>query len=98
MAFSLSGAHIPLPPAEGNLTPYHPNCNCSASVYVIAYKNDKEIDKEIKKAKMFDPNKDTRSISQQKAYAEQQRLNRINNYEKKSYAKKKSELEYYEPE
>ncbi len=64
----------------------HPNCNCSMSVWVEEYKTDAEIKKAQQESKAFDPDKDTRSRSQQESYERQQRLNRINNYEKKRYA------------
>ncbi|MTW85617.1 hypothetical protein F3157_08065 [Virgibacillus dakarensis] len=86
MVFSLSGEDDRFPPAAGNLPPYHAQCQCSASVYVAEFKSDKEVNKEVERAKTFDPTKDTRSESQKKAYEKQQRLNRQNNYEKKRYA------------
>lgn len=64
----------------------HPNCNCSMSVWVQEYKTDAEIKKAQQESKAFDPGKDTRSKSQQESYERQQRINRINNYEKKRYA------------
>lgn len=64
----------------------HPNCQCSMSVWVEEYKTESEIRNAQRKSKAFDPDKDTRSKSQKEAYAEQQRLHRINNYEKKRYA------------
>lgn len=64
----------------------HPNCECSINPYVREYKTQDEFDKAKRDAAGFDPNKDTRSASQKKAYAKQQRRNRQNNYEKKRYA------------
>lgn len=64
----------------------HPNCNCSAQPYVREYKSQEEFDKAKQEAANFDPDKDTRSASQKKAYEDQQRRNRKNNYEKKRYA------------
>lgn len=86
IVFSLSGEDERFPPAKGNLPPYHPNCNCSASVFVESYHSEEEMNREAENSKGFNPDKDTRSESDKKAYAEQQRLNRINNYEKKRYA------------
>jgi len=92
MVFSLSGEDDRFPPAEGNLPPYHPQCNCSASVYAISFHSDKEINKEVERAKTFDPNKDTRSKSQRDAYNKQQALHRWNNETKKQYARYKAVL------
>ncbi|WP_068672286.1 phage minor capsid protein [Oceanobacillus sp. Castelsardo] len=64
----------------------HPNCNCSMSVWVEEYKTESEIKKAQRESKAFNPDKDTRSKSQKEAYEEQQRLHRINNYDKKRYA------------
>lgn len=86
IVFSLidDGGDFPyLPP---NTFPLHPNCNCSLRPYVIEYKTQDEIDEAKKNASNFDPEKDVRSEAQKKAYEDKQRLNRINNYEKKRYA------------
>lgn len=64
----------------------HPNCQCSISVWVEEYKTDAEIEKAQRESKEFNPDVDTRSKSQQEAYERKQRINRINNYEKKRYA------------
>ncbi|GGB41669.1 hypothetical protein GCM10011409_18990 [Lentibacillus populi] len=84
---SLTGKHEGFPTTEeAPLPPRHANCRGSVRPYVIEHKTDKEIEDAKKKWKSFDPNKDTRTVAQKKAYEEQQRLNRINNYEKKRYA------------
>lgn len=92
IVFSLvdDGSGFPyLPP---NTFPLHPNCNCSIRPYVIEYKTESEIRAAKQKAAEFDPNKDTRSESQKKAYADKQDLNRKRNQEKKDYAQMKATL------
>ena len=86
IVFSLvdDGGDFPyLPP---DTFPLHPNCNCSLRPYVMEYKKENEINDAKKKASNFDPEKDVRSKAQKESYEKQQRLNRINNYEKKRYA------------
>lgn len=84
---SLTGKHEGYPTVhEAPLPPRHPSCRGSVHPYVIEYVSDKEMQEDMQRWKEFDPNKDVRSESDKKAYAEQQRLNRINNYEKKRYA------------
>ncbi len=63
----------------------HPNCNCSMSVWVEEYKTDTEIKKAQRESKAFNPDKDTRSKSQQEAYERQQAFNRQANAEKKQF-------------
>ena len=92
IVFSLvdDGGDFPyLPP---NTFPLHPNCNCSLRPYVIEYKTESEIEAAKKKASNFDPDKDTRSDSQKKAYADRQALNRKRNQEKKEFANYKAVL------
>lgn len=86
IVFSLVEDDPDFPYLPPNTFPLHPNCKCSLQPYVIEYKKQNEIDAAKKKASAFDPNKDTRSDKQKEAYEKQQRLNRINNYEKKRYA------------
>lgn len=90
--FSLSGKDKRFPSAEGMLPPYHPQCQCSVSVWVIDYKTDAEIAKEVKRAKLFNPENDTRSKSQKKAYTKDQDRKRKLNDDKKQYASYKSVL------
>lgn len=84
---SLTGEHKGFPTTDkAPLPPRHANCRGSTRPFVIEYKSDKEIEDAKRKWRNFNPSKDIRTPSQRKAYEEQQRLNRINNYEKKRYA------------
>ncbi|RHW33528.1 phage minor capsid protein [Oceanobacillus profundus] len=84
---SLTGEHEGFPTTdEAPLPPRHANCRGSTRPFVLEFKSAKEIEEVKRKWKNFNPNKDTRTASKKKAYEEQQRLNRINNYEKKRYA------------
>jgi len=84
--FSINRDNKDFPYIGEDTFPLHPNCMCSLQPFVITYATDEEIAQAKKEVEGFDPNVDTRSESDKKAYAEQQRLNRINNYEKKRYA------------
>lgn len=92
LVFSLIDDNSGFPYLPPGTFPLHPNCNCSLRPYVIEYKTEKEIDAAKKKASNFDPNKDTRSDSQKKAYDKRQALNRKRNEEKKEYANYKAVL------
>lgn len=83
--FSLTGNDKRFPSAKDNLPPYHPNCQCSISVWNEDRFSDKEIQKEIDKVKNFDPAKETRSKKQIKDYEDDQRRKRRRNREKKQY-------------
>ncbi len=84
---SLTGEHEGFPTIdEAPLPPRHPNCHGSIRPYVIEYKSEDEIEATKQRWKDFDPDKDVRSRRDKKAYEEQQRLHRINNYDKKRYA------------
>lgn len=86
IVFSLVEGDPDFPYLPPDTFPLHPNCNCSLRPYVIEYKTQSELDAVKKKASKFNPEKDIRSKSQKDAYEKQQRLHRINNYEKKRYA------------
>lgn len=86
IVFSMNEGDDEFPYLDPETIPLHPQCQCSIQPYVREYKSQSEIDKAKQEAANFDPNKDVRSKSQKKAYEKQQRLNRINNYEKKRYA------------
>lgn len=86
IVFSLVEGDKDFPYLPPDTFPLHPNCNCSIRPYMMEFKTDDEINEAKKKASGFDSEKDTRSKKQKEAYEEQQRLHRINNYDKKRYA------------
>ncbi|WP_414049786.1 phage minor capsid protein [Macrococcus animalis] len=75
-----------------NLIPFHPNCECRYVPFVIEYKSQSEINKEIMNAKKFNPNIDPRAKKQHDAYKEDQEKKRIARQEDKDYIKMKSVL------
>lgn len=88
LVISLTGKHDGFPSILDKgvkLAPYHPNCRCSCSPYVAEYKSKDEIQREKDKWKGFDPDKDVRSISQQKAYKKEQDIRRKTNDLRKQY-------------
>lgn len=72
--------------------PIHPNCNCKIHPFVTTYKSQADINKEIKRAKSFNPNKDPRTAEQRKKYEVDQEKKRIARAEDKHYAKMVSVL------
>lgn len=72
--------------------PVHPNCNCKIHPYVLTYKSQDEINKEIKHAKSFNPNKDPRTAEQRQKYEADQEKKRIARQEDKDYARMASVL------
>ncbi|MUK89146.1 hypothetical protein GMD78_12255 [Ornithinibacillus sp. L9] len=84
--FSMVEGNKDFPYLDPATIPVHPHCQCSIQPYVLEYKDQDEIDEARRHAENFDPTKDTRSKAQKQAYEEKQRLNRLNNYEKKRYA------------
>ncbi|WP_445506801.1 phage minor capsid protein [Niallia sp. 03190] len=67
--------------------PYHPHCHGTTRPFVKEFKTDEEIQVEKDKWKNFDPEKDTRTAAQKKAYEKEQAIRRKANQEKKDYAK-----------
>ncbi len=83
---SLTGKHEGYPTVdEAPLPPRHPNCRGSIRPYVIAYKSEKEIEKDKRKWKEFNPDKDIRTRKQKEIYEKQQAFNRQENAEKKQF-------------
>jgi Phage minor capsid protein 2 len=75
---SINDAGIELPP-------FHPNCRHTVKSWVIDYKSEEEIQKEKDKWKSFNPEKDVRSVAQQKAYKKEQDIKRKANDARKQY-------------
>ncbi|WP_374187444.1 phage minor capsid protein [Priestia aryabhattai] len=67
------------------LPPFHPNCRHTVKSWVIDYKSQEEIQAEKDKWKSFNPEKDVRSVAQQKAYKKEQDIKRKANDARKQY-------------
>ncbi|MCP3026612.1 phage minor capsid protein [Halobacillus sp. A5] len=88
MVVSLTGDHEGFPSTDDvPLPPYHPNCEDSARPYVIDYKSDEEVQAVKEKWANFNPEKDTRTPAQKKAYDKEQNIRRKANEEKKQFAR-----------
>jgi hypothetical protein len=85
---SLTGEHkgfmsvrdIPLPP-------FHPNCRHTIAPYVIEHKTEEDIQKEKDQWKSFQPNREVRTVAQQKAYKREQDIRAAANREQQQYEK-----------
>ncbi|MFC0188480.1 phage minor capsid protein [Fictibacillus aquaticus] len=87
MVVSLTGEHEGFKSQkEVKLPPYHPNCHGTTRPYVEAFKTDEELQQERDKWKKWEPEKDTRTPAQRKAYEKEQEIRRKANQEKKAYA------------
>lgn len=85
---SLTGKHkgfLSIKNKNVKLPPYHPHCKHTVRPYVMEYKSDSEIQSEQQKWEGFNPNEDTRSVSQQKAYKKEQDIRRKAHEELKAY-------------
>jgi len=69
------------------LPPFHPNCRCTARAWVMDYKTPAEIQAAKDEWKSFNPEKDVRSVAQQKAYKKEQDIRRKANDARKQYEK-----------
>lgn len=68
---------------EVGLPPYHPHCRHTIRPYLLKFKTPEEIAQD--KKKKFEPEKDTRTDAQKKAYQKEQAIRRKANEEKKDY-------------
>lgn len=48
--------------------PKHPNCRCNFRPWIMKFKSDDEVAKELENAKSFDPDKDTRTEEEKRKY------------------------------
>lgn len=89
MVVSLTGKTEGYPQVGGaiRLPPFHPNCRCSHSVFMLRYVSAEEVEQAKKRNGQFSPDKDRRTPAQKKAYEEEQKKRRIANEENKTYAK-----------
>lgn len=91
--FCLDGSDKRFPHVDCyNVFPIHPNCNCKIRPYVIKYKSQADINKEVQHSKSFNPEKDPRTAEQRKKYETDQEKKRIARAEDKQYAKMVSVL------
>ncbi|MGE7650491.1 phage minor capsid protein [Peribacillus frigoritolerans] len=77
---------------EVRLPPYHPNCRGTTRPYVQEFKTPEEIQAEKDKWKKWEPEKDTRTPAQRKAYEKEQAIRRKANEEKKQFIRYQSVL------
>lgn len=90
MVISLTGDHEgfkSIKDKDVKLPPYHPHCEHTIRPYIIKNKTMDEIQAEKDKWKKWNPEKDTRTQAQKKAYEKEQAIRRVANQEKKNYAK-----------
>jgi hypothetical protein len=88
MVISLTGEHEgfkSIYDLDVKLPPYHPNCEHTVRPYVIEFKTEKEIQSEKDKWSKWNPEKDTRSKAERKAYEKEQTIRRKANEEKKQF-------------
>lgn len=86
MIFSLDGKTPGYPIAgQSDTPPFHPNCRCGGSPYVIEYKTAEEINEGLQRNSEFDPQADRRTPAQKAAYENEQRLRRAANAEMKQF-------------
>lgn len=100
MVISLTGKHEGFKSIKDTgvkLPPYHPHCEHTIRPFVIKNKTDDEIQTEKDKWKKWNPEKDTRTEAQKKAYEKEQAIRRVANQEKKQYANMKAVLGYKAP-
>lgn len=85
---SLTGA-TPDWPAAGSgghqLPPFHPNCRCGVRLFNMKRRSAEEIEAARRRNAAFDPEQDRRTPAQKAAYANEQKLRRIANSEKKTF-------------
>lgn len=72
--------------------PLHPNCKCNFRPFVMKFKRPEEIDKELSKAKQFNPDKDPRSVEEKKRYDDIQKVQAKARRKSLSYEKMKRKL------
>ncbi|WP_419791587.1 phage minor capsid protein [Staphylococcus chromogenes] len=72
--------------------PLHPNCKCNFRPFVMKFKRPEEIDKELSKAKQFNPDKDPRSAEEKKRYDDVQKAQAKARRKSLSYEKMKRKL------
>ena len=77
---------------EVRLPPYHPHCRGTTRPYVQEFKTPEEIQAEKDKWKKWEPEKDTRTPAQRKAYEKEQEKRRKANEEKKQFIRWQSVL------
>lgn len=89
MVVSLTGKTPGFPAVGGDikLPPYHPNCRCGHTVFMIRYLDADEIAAAKKRNAQFDPEKDRRTPKQKAAYDLEQKKRRIANEENKLFAR-----------
>lgn len=89
MVVSLTGKTPGYPVVGGDikLPPYHPNCRCGHTVFMLRYVSDKEVEAAKKRNARFNPEKDMRTPAQKRAYDLEQKKRRIANEENKLFAK-----------
>lgn len=86
MVVSLTGEHEGFPTEdEIPLPPYHPNCRGTVRPYVIEFKSSDEVEREKNKWNNFNPEEDSRTASQKRAYEREQKARRQANEEKKQF-------------
>lgn len=88
MVISLTGKHSGFKSVldkDIKLPPFHSHCFHTIRPFVAEYKTNEEMQAEKDKWKTFNPEKDTRSLSQQKAYKKQQDIRRKAHEELKAY-------------
>lgn len=88
LVISLNGQHDGFKSVLDNgvkLPGYHPHCKHTIKPWVIDYKTPAEIQTEKDKWKSFNPEKEVRSVAQQKAYKKEQDIRRKAHEELKAY-------------
>ncbi|WP_018391837.1 phage minor capsid protein [Bacillus sp. 37MA] len=91
LVVSLTGEHEGYPTkAQVPLPPFHPNDRCGVSPFIPEFGDDEEEAKE--RWRNFDPDEDTRTPAQRRAYEKEQEIRRVARQEAKAYEKMKAAL------
>ncbi|MEB8175278.1 phage minor capsid protein [Staphylococcus xylosus] len=74
------------------LFPLHPNCQCNFRPYVVKFKSHEDIQQALDKSRMFDPDKDTRTVNEAKKYNATQKAKAAARKKRHSFNKMQSKL------
>lgn len=74
------------------LFPLHPNCQCNFRPYIVKFKSDEDIQQALDKSRMFDPDKDTRTVNEAKKYNATQKAKAVARKKRLSFNKMQSKL------